>query len=107
MRKHCYTVLYNVYGKIFEGENFCGCSQNNIHWKTFAVHRAHAIMYCTRQVIQGENFRDWLKNRESFPPRKFCRIRYTQVHQCYTHSIHMFYMHACITMIYTLLYIAV
>ena len=23
-------------------------------------------MYCTRQVIQGENFRDWLKNRESF-----------------------------------------
>ena len=47
--------------------------------KTFAVHQAHAIMYCTQQMIQGENFRDWLKhreNRESFPPRKFCRIRY-------------------------------
>ena len=31
-------------------------------------------------MIQGENFHDWLKNcenRESFPPRKFCRIRYT------------------------------
>ena len=37
-------------------------------------------MYCTRQVIQGENFHDWLKNhenRESFPPQKFCRIWYT------------------------------
>ena len=41
-----------------------------IHWKTFAVHLAVANMYCTQQVIQGENFRDRLKNREnreSFP----------------------------------------
>ena len=55
------------------------CTKHTIHWKAFAVHQAHAIMYCTRQMIQGENFRDWLKNREnreSFPPRKFCRIRY-------------------------------
>ena len=55
------------------------CTKHTIHWKTFAVHQAHAIMYCTQQMIQGENFRDWLKNREnrkSFPPRKFCRIRY-------------------------------
>ena len=50
-------------------------TKHTIHWKTLVVHQAHAIMYCTRQVIQGENFRDWLKNRESFPPRKFCRIR--------------------------------
>ena len=31
-------------------------------------------MYCTRQMIQGENFRDWLKNhenRESFPLENF------------------------------------
>ena len=38
-------------------------------------------MYCTQQMIQGENFHDWLKNREnceSFPPRKFCRIRYSE-----------------------------
>ena len=43
------------------------------------MHQAVAIMYCTQQVIQGENFCDWLKireNRESFPTRKFCRIQY-------------------------------
>ena len=34
--------------------------------KTFAVHQAVAITYCTQQVIQGENFRDRLKNHESF-----------------------------------------
>ena len=40
------------------------CTKHTIHWKTFAVHQAHAINYCTQQMIQGENFRDWLKNRE-------------------------------------------
>ena len=59
------------------------CTKHTIHCrKTFAVHQAHAIMYCTQQMIQGENFRDWLKNREnheSFPPRKFCRIRYIAI----------------------------
>ena len=36
-------------------------------------------MYCTQQVIRGENFHDQLKNREnreSFPTRKFCHMRY-------------------------------
>ena len=50
------------------------CTKHTIHWKTFTVHQPHAIMYCTRQVIQGENFRDWLKNREShesFPHKSF------------------------------------
>ena len=50
-----------------------------VYGKTFAVHQAVANMYCTQQVIQGENFRDRLKNRkkrESFPTRKFSRIRY-------------------------------
>ena len=47
------------------------CTKHTIHWKTFAVHQAHAIMYCTQQMIQGENFRDWLKNRESFPLESF------------------------------------
>jgi len=28
------------------------------------VHQAVAITFCTQQVIQGENFRDRLKNRE-------------------------------------------
>ena len=59
------------------------CTKHTIHWKTFAVHQAHAIMYCTQQMIQGENFHDWLKNcenRESFPPQKFCRIRYIVVY---------------------------
>ena len=29
-----------------------------IHWKTFMVLQAMAIMCCTQQVIRGENFRD-------------------------------------------------
>ena len=45
-----------------------------IRGKTFAVHQAVVIMYCTKQVIRGENFCDRLKNcekRDSFPTRKF------------------------------------
>ena len=38
------------------------CTKHTIHLKIFAVHQVHAIMYCTRQMIQGENFCDWLKN---------------------------------------------
>ena len=43
--------------------------------KTFAVHQAHAIMYCTQRMIQGENFHDSVaknrKKRESFPLKSF------------------------------------
>ena len=70
-----YRIRQNFRG----GKRSRFCPIHTIHWKAFAVHQVHAIMYCTRQMIQGENFRDWLKNREnreSFPPRKFCRIRY-------------------------------
>ena len=38
------------------------------------VHQAHPIMYCTRQVIQGENFHDWLKTMKTvkvFPLESF------------------------------------
>ena len=57
--------------------------KTTIHWKTFVVHQVHAIMYCTytRQMIQGENFRDWLKNREnreSFPLISFAVYSITQ-----------------------------
>ena len=41
------------------------------------VHQAHAIMYHTQQMIQGENFHDWLinhENRKGFPPQKFWYI---------------------------------
>ena len=50
------------------------CTKHTIHWKTFAVHQAHAIMYCTQQVIQGENFRGWLKTAKTtkvFPLESF------------------------------------
>ena len=47
------------------------CTKHTIHRKTFAVHQAHGIMHCTQQMIQGENFRDWLQNRESFPLESF------------------------------------
>ena len=75
--------MHTVYDKTFEWENFHGWAQNTlftgkllrlctkctIHWKTFAVHQAVAIMYCMQQVIQGENFRDQLKSHKK--PRKF------------------------------------
>ena len=49
-----------------------------------------AIMYCTQQVIQGENFCDWLKSRKSFSPRKFCSIRYLKDESCsYQDIMHM------------------
>ena len=47
------------------------CTNYNIHWKTFVVHQAHAIMYCTQQMIQGENFHDWLKTAKVFPLESF------------------------------------
>ena len=50
------------------------CAKYTIHWKTFAVHQAVTIMYCTQQVIQGENFHDRLKNRESFAVYGICGI---------------------------------
>ena len=41
------------------------CAKYTIHWKTFVVHQAVTFMYCTQQVIQGENFHDRLKSREN------------------------------------------
>ena len=35
------------------------------------MHQAHAIMYCTQQMIQGENFRNWLKTAKVFPLESF------------------------------------
>ena len=81
----CLQLMFCTLKKYRIRQNFRGgklsrlCTKHTIHWKTFAVHQAHAIIYCTQQMVQGENFHDWLKNREnreSFPPRKFCRIRY-------------------------------
>ena len=73
---YIYILQYRIRQNFRGGKLSRLCTKHIIHWKTFAVHQAHAIMYCTRQMIQGENFHDWLKNCESFPPRKFCRIRY-------------------------------
>ena len=56
----------------FRGEKLSWlCTKHTIHWKTFAVHQAHAIMYCTQQIIQGENFRDWLKTAKVLPHTVF------------------------------------
>ena len=93
IRPNLPLVNFSVVGYIYRiQQNFRGgklsrlCTKHTIHWKTFAVHQAHAIMYCIQQMIQGENFHDWLKNREnreSFPPRKFCRIRYISLKLLY------------------------
>ena len=67
-------VMYNQENgiKCFRGETSCLCANYTIHWKTVIVHQAEAVMYHTQQMIQGENFHDWLKNLENlqkFPPR--------------------------------------
>ena len=58
--------------KVSSGKLSQLCTKYIIHWKTFMVHQAVAIMCRTQQVIQGENFRDWLKNREN---RKFSHLK--------------------------------
>ena len=98
------------------------CTKYTINWKTFVVHQAVAIMYCTQQVIKGCDRLKNHENRERFPIRKFCRIQYlctyiqmyiilyacicTYIHTCIyacTHRyvlayIHVYctYVHACI-----------
>ena len=67
--------------KLSSGKTFAVVRKIHYLLKYFAVHQAVAIMYCTQQVIQGENLRK-LKNREdhgSFPTQKFCRIRYVSL----------------------------
>ena len=77
----CTQIPYIPYtAKLSRGKTFAVVHKTHHSLETFAVHQAHAIIYCTQQMIQGENFHDWLKNcenHESFPPRKFCRIRYS------------------------------
>ena len=66
-----YTDIYKqLTVMLYTGKLSRLCAKYTIHWKTFTVHQAVAIMYCTQLVIQGENFRDWLKiceNRKGFP----------------------------------------
>ena len=64
------TIIYRIWENFRVGKLSRLVHKMTIRGKTFAVHQAVANMYCTQQVIQGENFRDRLKNREkreSFP----------------------------------------
>jgi len=74
---HSVYTTYRIRQNFRVGKLSRSCIKYTIHWKTFAVHQAVAIMYCTQPMIQGENFRDWLKNREnceSFPTRKLHHV---------------------------------
>ena len=51
--------------KLSSEETFAVVHKIHYSLENFAVHQAVAVMYCTQQVIQGENFHDWLKNREN------------------------------------------
>ena len=46
------------------------CTKHTIHWKTFAVHQAHAIMYCTQQMIQRGKLSRLAKKLRKFSPSK-------------------------------------
>ena len=84
-----FTVYRYSYGISGTGINKIPYTAKLSRGKTFAVvHRTHYslenfrgasgpchyVLY-TANDSRG-NFCDWLKNHESFPPRKFCRIRY-------------------------------
>ena len=55
---HTSDTVYRIRQNFRGGKLSLLCTKRTIHWKIFAVHQVHAIMYCTRQMIQGENFRD-------------------------------------------------
>ena len=57
--------------KLLRGKTFAVVHKTHYSLETFTVHQAHAIMYCTWQVIQGENFCDWLKTVKVFPLKSF------------------------------------
>ena len=62
--------------KLSRGKTFAVVHKTHHSLENFhgASGPCHYVLYTA--MIQGENFHDWLENRESFPPRKFCRIRY-------------------------------
>ena len=75
----CTCIDYNIRTYRIR-QNFRGgkllrlCTKHTIHWKTFVVHQAHTIMYCTQQMIQEENYCDWLKTAKTakvFPLESF------------------------------------
>ena len=69
----CNYIFKNLpyMAKLSRGKTFAVVHKHTIHRKTFAVHQAQAIMYCTQQMIQGENLRDWLKTAKVFPLESF------------------------------------
>ena len=61
MLDHTKAMEDTVYGKTFEGKTFAVVHKTHFLLENFAVHQVHAIIYCTQQMIQGENLCDWLK----------------------------------------------
>ena len=84
------TQIYHIRQNFRGGKLSRLCTKYNIHWKTFAVYQAVAIMYCTQQVIQGENFCNRLKIAKVFPLESFAVYC---IHRTHTH-IHT-RAHAC------------
>ena len=56
-----------VYGKTFAVVHKTHHSLENFRGASGPCH----YMYCTQQIIQGENFRDWLKTAKVFPLESF------------------------------------
>ena len=46
-------------------------TKHTIHWKTFSVHQAEAIMYCIQQMIQREKFCTLAKKLQKFSLSKY------------------------------------
>ena len=70
------VAVSTLRGKFFEGKTFTIWTKHTVHWKTFAVHQAKAIMYCTQQMILGENFHNSMKNTAKVSPQNICQVQY-------------------------------
>ena len=56
---------------VSRGKTFVVVHKTHYSLETFVVHQAEAIMYCTQQMIQGENFckAKSHENHKIFPPQ--------------------------------------
>ena len=72
MYKYVHTYMYIPYtANVSRGKTFVVVHKTPYSLETFVEHQAEAIMYCTQQMIQGENFRKAKnhENHKSFPPQ--------------------------------------
>ena len=74
-------------------------TKHTIHWKSFTMHQAEAIMYCVQQVIHGGEFL-WLAAKlqkpRKFSPQNNCCVRYIYLWAYICVCVHVFTLLVCL-----------